>query len=555
MQSGQRRWIPDAETFNAMGLDWSNIKYFPINDVDTIPPGQDFPSKKNGNSVNSQFDINNLVASIPYYQWQQFAKQSIPLILDECKASGITDLGQIAYILATSEHESHCGQLITELWDPTADQLTYDGRLGNDQPGDGFRYRGRGYTQITGKGNYRDWSNRLGVDLVSNPERATEPAIAAKIIVQGMRDGTFTTEKLGDYIDGSQQNFYGARAIVNGDKSYVTNIYNPKTNGQGIAEIAQRYLNILKTGSSNNTGINPQNPSPSDPPDFKGKVKPNTLNIRSGPGTNYDPPISFASKGTELTFDGWTNGTSVYDEEAKANDDSWFRIKGTNSWVASALINGNPPANSRYIDPNSIAPPSGGSNNGGGNNSGGNSISSGLPTSAASASTHFRKQPPNSADCGPSSLAMTISALGVTPSDVSSVRSKMPEFNNSPWTSFEEIHGGIKNLGKSSTEFRNWEDFDSHLSKGHPLVMFGLSSQTWAAQFPGGHPGSYVPHFVAILGKTNDGKYIVGDPLYNKPVEMDRNQLKAFIPNVRYDYEGGGSYTFNPDSPDAIAVF
>jgi len=179
----------------------------------------------------------------------------------------------------------------------------------------------------------------------------------------------------------------------------------------------------------------------------------------------------------------------------------------------------------------------------------------GLPKNAASASIHFRKQPPNSADCGPSSLAMTLSALGVTPSDVSGVRAKMPELNKSPWTDFDEIEGGIKNFGKSPTTFRDWTNFDSHLSQGHPLVMFGLSSPTWAAQFPGGHPGSYVAHFIAILGKTNDGKYIVCDPLYSKPVEMDRNQLKAFIPNQTYYYPNGGSYNFNPDLPDAIAVF
>jgi Subtilase family/Domain of unknown function (DUF4114) len=200
------------------------------------------------------FDIDKLIASVPYLEWRDYAKQSIPLIVDECKASGITDLGQIAYILATSEHESHCGQLMRELWGPTPDQLTYDGRLGNDQPGDGYRYRGRGYTQITGKGNYRNWSTRLGIDLVSNPEKATEPEIAAKIIVQGMRDGTFTQAKLSDYINSSQQDFFNARDIVNGDK-YV--------NGQSIAEMAQRYLDILKMDNSESGNGSPFNGLPS----------------------------------------------------------------------------------------------------------------------------------------------------------------------------------------------------------------------------------------------------------------------------------------------------
>jgi len=53
MQSGKRRWIPDVQTFDAMGLDWSNIKYFPINDVDTVPLGEDLPSRKDGNLFGS----------------------------------------------------------------------------------------------------------------------------------------------------------------------------------------------------------------------------------------------------------------------------------------------------------------------------------------------------------------------------------------------------------------------------------------------------------------------------------------------------------------------
>lgn len=59
----------------------------------------------------------------------------------------------------------------------------YEGRtdLGNTQPGDGRRYKGRGFVQITGRSNYTTYGNILGVDLVGNPDLALDPNIASQI--------------------------------------------------------------------------------------------------------------------------------------------------------------------------------------------------------------------------------------------------------------------------------------------------------------------------------------------------------------------------------------
>jgi predicted chitinase len=85
--------------------------------------------------------------------------------------------------------------------------------LGNTQAGDGFRYRGRGYVQITGKTNYRRATEATGVDLVNYPERALEPELAATILVKGCTEGWFTGKKLGNYLPGDYKN---ARRVVNG---------------------------------------------------------------------------------------------------------------------------------------------------------------------------------------------------------------------------------------------------------------------------------------------------------------------------------------------------
>lgn len=59
----------------------------------------------------------------------------------------------------------------------------YEGRkdLGNVQPGDGPRFKGRGIAMLTGRDNYAAYGSLLGVDLLSDPERAAEPDIAVRI--------------------------------------------------------------------------------------------------------------------------------------------------------------------------------------------------------------------------------------------------------------------------------------------------------------------------------------------------------------------------------------
>lgn len=66
----------------------------------------------------------------------------------------------------------------------------YEGRhdLGNDVPGDGVKFKGRGYIQLTGRFNYETYLHKLGVDLIGNPALALDPATSAKIFAQYFKD-------------------------------------------------------------------------------------------------------------------------------------------------------------------------------------------------------------------------------------------------------------------------------------------------------------------------------------------------------------------------------
>ncbi len=66
----------------------------------------------------------------------------------------------------------------------------YEGRrtLGNIMPGDGPRFIGRGILQLTGRANYTDYSRKLKIDLVTNPDLAATPEVSVRIACQYFKD-------------------------------------------------------------------------------------------------------------------------------------------------------------------------------------------------------------------------------------------------------------------------------------------------------------------------------------------------------------------------------
>ena len=92
-----------------------------------------------------------------------------------------------AAFLAQLAHESGQFRFMEEIWGPTAAQKRYEppstlaDKLGNTEPGDGRRFKGRGPIQITGRANYRRFGDLLGLDLITDPPHAALPEVTFRI--------------------------------------------------------------------------------------------------------------------------------------------------------------------------------------------------------------------------------------------------------------------------------------------------------------------------------------------------------------------------------------
>lgn len=159
-------------------------------------------------------------------------------------------LSWVAYGLATSKHETDATMqpihekgghaYLKRMYDIEGARPAKARELGNLSPGDGAKYAGRGYVQLTGKTNYAKAAAKVGFDLLGVPDLAMKPHIAAKILNWGMSAGAFTGKRLGDYLaggHGSLDQFREARRIINGTDRAVE-----------IARLAEKFQAALVAG-------------------------------------------------------------------------------------------------------------------------------------------------------------------------------------------------------------------------------------------------------------------------------------------------------------------
>ncbi len=240
------------------------------------------------------------------------------------KAAGMTD-EELAMFLAQTAHESGNFRSTTENLNYSATTLMklfpkrfpdrakaqavvaagqeaignaiYGGRMGNG-PGEGFKYRGRGYIQLTGKDNYKAFAKASGLDVVNNPDLVSSPEGAIKASLwywnsrKGLRD-----------------------AAKKGDVNTATKLINGGTNG--LADRQQKYakyLQMVKSGDYSKMGAAPQGSASTGTAPASASAAPATSPKTSAAATTPATPPSgatTASGSSSPAGDATTTGKSA----------------------------------------------------------------------------------------------------------------------------------------------------------------------------------------------------------------------------------------------------
>lgn len=165
-------------------------------------------------------------------------------------------------------------------------------------------------------------------------------------------------------------------------------------------------------------------------------------------------------------------------------------------------------------------------------------------------------------DCGPTSGAMALQAVGLMPlagaagasNAIDKVRDAVVGYDStqSQLMNMSQLQTGLQRLGANATMLGGdpVAAIDASLSRGHPAVIGGYGVwNAWGssqrAQNDYLNPWDPKGHFVTVLGKANDGQYIVGDPLVpSGTISVSADQLRTF-------YAGGFGVleVSNPNPP------
>jgi peptidoglycan L-alanyl-D-glutamate endopeptidase CwlK len=152
---------------------------------------------------------------------QSSIETNLPFVLAALEKEKLTDKNLVLVALSTIRAEAECFEPISELisrfnTSPGGSPFNlYDFRreLGHQGPPDGERYRGRGFIQLTGRINYEQYGDVVGLgnQLVDNPEIANEVRVAAQLLAAFLKD---KEERIRDAV--KNDDLKAARQLVNG---------------------------------------------------------------------------------------------------------------------------------------------------------------------------------------------------------------------------------------------------------------------------------------------------------------------------------------------------
>jgi putative chitinase len=211
VEEGWKDWVAGATLGAAtLGANAGNIVQQPVEKGDTVysiaRQNDTTPAvlyKLNGFDQNTKLQLGQMV-KVPDTAEEETPQAKKPqvkkdepitinahekFLIKTATAAGIKGT-ELAAFLSQVAHESHDFKSMVE-YGGSLDFRKYDPKyaprkakiLGNTKAGDGAKYKGRGYIQITGRYNYGIAGNAIGIDLVNNPKLAEKPSVAAKIAI------------------------------------------------------------------------------------------------------------------------------------------------------------------------------------------------------------------------------------------------------------------------------------------------------------------------------------------------------------------------------------
>lgn len=181
------------------------------------------------------FDYAKIVPALmpPNVEFERNVRDNWPVIASAMKACGqdstLCFIGAMATVRVETGHFTPIAELGDKRYFQQYDLPPKKMELGNEQPGDGFRFRGRGYIQLTGRTNYTTMTKMLdavfgvAADLVNHPDNALQPTIASCIFADYWRDHHSHHIRGGKIVDGitlkqacETKNWVKVRELVNG---------------------------------------------------------------------------------------------------------------------------------------------------------------------------------------------------------------------------------------------------------------------------------------------------------------------------------------------------
>lgn len=340
----------------------------------------------------SHIDLSGLQANVGEDQGVSVPKEAAEqLIIKEMVAAGYNDPKEIAEMLALTNYESGGYQRTTENMRYTSpanivktfgkvknqDQarqlieagpvalanFVYGGWLGNTAPDDGYKYRGRGFVQLTGKANFKKFGDLIGQDLVNNPKLAsTDPKVMAKLAVafysqnkllQSIKNGNSFTNAARGLNGGKELPGMGARLslyrdyhaklvngnLAQGDPNAATNQETNKEENPASATSGQS--NSESTAGTTGTDTGGGSPLSNLPSMYGGATGGTNPNASAPGGSVASGEAFYHAADTATTATGQTTanteGLKVKSEETTGGGPVHEGVKKLAMWIQSNI--------------------------------------------------------------------------------------------------------------------------------------------------------------------------------------------------------------------------